>query len=114
MPCCPAAVQFVSLQRSWKSHEKFMKNVLKVMEFDFENCVGTLKATTACQTCKPSFLNKLASDEEALACNCWKTSCPLDGKCCERAIIYKAYIITPDNKTMSYYGCCETDFKVSL
>ena len=28
-------------------------------------------------------------------------------------VIYKASVCTPNGKTMSYYGCCETDFKAS-
>ena len=46
------------------------------------------------------------------ACNCTKTACPLDGKCRTSAVIYKASVITADpNKTKSYIGCAETDFK---
>ena len=44
-------------------------------------------------------------------CNCKiKTKCPLDGKCRERSIVYKASLIS-NNITKYYYGCCETDFK---
>ena len=40
-----------------------------------------------------------------------KHDCPLEGKCHTKCVIYKASICTPNGKTMSYYGCCETDLK---
>ena len=59
-------------------------------------------------------INRLPPDESnALPCNCrCKSSCPLNGKCREKCTIYKASVTTPNNTTMEYYGCCETDFKV--
>ena len=45
-------------------------------------------------------------------CNCRnKHDCPLEGKRRTKCVIYKASVCIPDGKTMSYYGCCETDFK---
>ena len=44
-------------------------------------------------------------------CNCRKAeNCPLDGKCRESSIIYKA-TITSGNIAKNYYGCSETEFK---
>ena len=44
-------------------------------------------------------------------CNCRiKTACPLDGKCKQKCIIYKAEI-SSNNTTKLYYGSCSTDFK---
>ena len=58
-------------------------------------------------------LNRLSSaDTETPPCNYRnKRDCPLEGKCLTKCVIYKASICTPNSKTMSYYGCCETDFK---
>ena len=58
-------------------------------------------------------LNRLSSaDTETSPCNCRnKRDCPLEGKCRTKFVIYKASIRTPNGNTMSYYGCCETDFK---
>ena len=58
-------------------------------------------------------LNWLSSaDTETPPCNCRnKRDCPLEGKCRAKCVIYKASVCTPNSKTMSYYGCCETDFK---
>ena len=44
-------------------------------------------------------------------CNCRiKTACPLDGKCKQKSIVYKAEI-SSNNTTKLYYGSCSTDFK---
>ena len=44
-------------------------------------------------------------------CNCRiKTACPLDGKCKQNSIVYKAEI-SSNNATKLYYGSCSTDFK---
>ena len=58
-------------------------------------------------------LNRLSSaDTETSPCNCRnKRDCPLEGKCHTKCVIYKASVCTPNGKTMSYYGCCETNFK---
>ena len=58
-------------------------------------------------------LNKATSEEKrALSCNCrYKANCPLDGRCHKKSIIYKASVNIPDGKAMTYYGCCEMDFK---
>ena len=57
-------------------------------------------------------LNRLSSvDTETPPCNSRnKRDCPLEGKCRTKCVIYKASACTPNGKTMSYYGCCETDF----
>ena len=53
-----------------------------------------------------------SADTETPPCNCRnKRDCPLEGKCRIKCVIYKASVCTPNGKTMSYYGCCETDFK---
>ena len=44
-------------------------------------------------------------------CNCRiKAACPLDGKCKQKSIVYKAEI-SSNNTTKLYYGSCSTDFK---
>ena len=60
-------------------------------------------------------LNRLLSaDTETSPCNRRnKRDCPLEEKCI-KCVIYEASICTPNGKTMSYYGCCETDFYSSL
>ena len=43
-------------------------------------------------------------------CNCrQKTDCPMDGNCFSECLIYKASVITINNKY--YYGTCENTFK---
>ena len=58
-------------------------------------------------------LNRLSSaDTETPPYNCRnKHDCPLEGKCRTKCVIYKASVCTLNGKTMSYYDCCETDFK---
>ena len=44
-------------------------------------------------------------------CNCRdKRSCPVDGNCNERNIIYQAEVTTSDSK-QTYIGLCDTSFK---
>ena len=44
-------------------------------------------------------------------CNCRnKSTCPLNGKCCEQTIVYKAEIKIGD-QTKNYLGCTEGEFK---
>ena len=58
-------------------------------------------------------LNRLSSaDTKTPPCNCCnKRDCSLEVKCCTKCVIYKASICTPNGKTMSYYGCCEINFR---
>ena len=58
-------------------------------------------------------LNRLSSaDIETPPCNCCnKRDCLLEEKCRTECVIYKTSVCTPNGKTMSYYGCCGTDFK---
>ena len=49
--------------------------------------------------------------EEVNNCNCRnKNSCPLEGNCKERNIIYQAEVTTPQSKE-TYIGLCDTTFK---
>ena len=49
--------------------------------------------------------------EEVNNCNCQnKNSCPLEGNCKERNIIYQAEVTTPQSKE-TYIGLCDTTFK---
>ena len=58
-------------------------------------------------------LNRLSSaDTVTPPCNRRnRRDCPLEGKCRTKCVIYKASVCPPNGKTMSYYGCCEKDFK---
>lgn len=52
-----------------------------------------------------------ASHDVRPLCNCRnKTTCPLDGKCKQDSVVYKA-TITSGNTTKIYFGSCSTDFK---
>ena len=46
-------------------------------------------------------------------CNCRiKADCPLDGKCLTKSVVYQATVTeTNTDKTETYVGLCETDFK---
>ena len=44
-------------------------------------------------------------------CNCRnKENCPLDGKCLQKCIVYKADVITNKDSHI-YYGACDGEFK---
>ena len=55
--------------------------------------------------------NKTTANSTTPPCNCRnKISCPLEGKCRESSIVYKACLLS-GNAANNYYGCCETEFK---
>ena len=55
--------------------------------------------------------NKTTANSTTPPCNCRnKVSCPLEGKCRESSVGYKACLIS-GNAANNYYGCCETEFK---
>ena len=52
-----------------------------------------------------------ANQTSARDCNCRdKNSCPMEGKCCEKTLIYKAEIDIGGQKK-NYIGCTEGEFK---
>ena len=90
-----------------KYHKIFNKPKVKLSDSWLPN-IGSIIAQQNKQV-----LNRLSSaDTETPPCNCRnKRDCPLEGKCRTKCVIYKASICTSKGKTISYYGCCETDFK---
>jgi len=59
-------------------------------------------------------LNSEVTENERL-CNCRnKPSCPFSGNCLKKNIVYKANVSNPTdpNKIKSYFGICETTFKL--
>ena len=60
-----------------------------------------------------SILNTTNLHTSSPPCNCRnKKNCPLDGKCRESSIIYKASISSDSETQKHYYGLCETEFKL--
>ena len=56
-------------------------------------------------------LSKSTANSTTPPCNCRnKINCPLEGKCRESSIVYKACLLS-GNAANNYYGCCETEFK---
>ena len=64
--------------------------------------------------CSAQFLRKQNSAEKAPpGCNCrgGTVNCPLDGKCLDSALIYKATVTEADNTTNTYTGLTKNTFK---
>ena len=73
-------------------------------------------------SCTPKMANILAAHNKRLLkshngkseskpCNCrYNLSCPLNGNCCNMAIVYQATVQTND-QSKNYFGLCETEFK---
>ena len=54
---------------------------------------------------------KLTPARPPTLCNCrTNTSCPFNGECCSKSLLYKAEL-TCDNVIKYYYGLCKTIFK---
>ena len=66
-----------------------------------------------CSSCihKAQISKPVNPSEEISNCNCRnKNSCPLEGNCKERNIVYQAEVTTPQSKE-TYIGLCDTTFK---
>ena len=58
--------------------------------------------------------NKTTANSTTPPCNYRnKVNCPLEGKCHKSSIVYKACLLS-GNTANNYYGCCETEFKISF
>ena len=90
-----------------KYHKIFNKENVKLCY----SCVPNMGDIIA-QHIKQVLKRFSSADTETPPCNCHKKhDCPLEGKCCTKCVIYKSSVCTPNVKTISYYGCCVTDFK---
>ena len=97
------------LEKHFPSHHKFRKlfnkNTVKLSYSCMESVANVIRRHNA------SILN---SDDKAepRPCNCKKKQeCPLDGKCREESIVYKA-VVSSGGVDKKYYGICEGDFKL--
>ena len=88
-------------------HKIFNKQNIKLSY----NCMPNMGSIIAQHN--KQVLNRFSSgDTETPPCNCRNMrDCSLQEKCRTKCVIYKASVCTPNGKTMSYYGYCETDFK---
>jgi hypothetical protein len=60
---------------------------------------------------------KILAQDEATprSCSCSRNAtCPLDGKCLSKNIIYHASVVQADKTTRNYIGLTSTDFKARL
>ena len=87
-------------------HKIFNRNTLKLSYSCMSNVKSIISNHNKAQIGKPS--NPL---EETNNCNCRnKNSCPLEGNCNVRNIIYQAEVVTPQSRE-TYIGLCDTTFK---
>ena len=81
----------------------------------------TVKLSYSCMPSMSSVIHKhnksilnATKEPESRKCNCPRNStCPLDGNCLQRNLIYKAAVSSGDD-TKFYYGLCEPEFKSRL
>ena len=72
------------------------------------SCLNNIKSEIT--SCNKSLMS--SEDKDQRLCNCRSPeSCPLDGKCLKKNIIYKAEITTDAEKTKFYIGSAGNDFK---
>ena len=92
--------------RHHKYYSIFNKNTIKVSYDCMENMEKIIKNHNS------KILNEDTGREtETRTCNCRKKdSCPLEGKCLSKEIIYKAEVKTQSSANV-YYGVCATTFK---
>ena len=81
---------------------------------------SNVKVSYGCMDNMASFIMKhnkkvLRSSEENddLPCNCRNpSSCPVNGECRTKSVIYKAVVKSENSTKKVYYGRCETEFKL--
>ena len=87
-------------------HKIFNRNTLKLSYSCMSNVKSIISSHNKAQISKP-----VNPSEEISNCNCRnKNSCPLEGNCKERNIVYQAEVTTPQSKE-TYIGLCDTTFK---
>ena len=92
-----------------KLHQIFNKNTLKVSYSCMENMNAVIKSHN--QKVIRQATNRPCDEEPQTNCNCRnKPQCPLQGRCLDRAIVYKA-TIQHGNAEKAYYGLAGGPFK---
>ena len=93
--------------KSKSLHKIFNCNTVKLSYSCMNNVKSIISSHNKAQINKPS----KQSDQIDNSCNCRnKNSCPLEGNCNTRNIIYQAEVTTPQT-TETYIGLCDTTFK---
>ena len=88
-------------------HKIFNNNNIKISY----SCMPSMKQLISNHNNK--ILNSKNNLKAPPPCNCRnKKLCPLQGKCREKSVIYKAIISSPTHEEKHYYGSCETEFKL--
>ena len=89
-------------------HKICNKNVVKLSYSCTHNMANILTAHNK------KLLKSHNGKSEFKPCNCrYKSSCPLNGNCRDKAIVYQATVQTKD-QSKNYIGLCETEFKARL
>ena len=88
----------------------FNRNTIKVSY----SCLPNVKQTISNNNHRLLQLHRMKeSTQDSKLCNCrQKTSCPLDGKCLTKCVVYKATVTeTTSKKQETYIGLTENEFK---
>ena len=88
-------------------HKIFNRNTLKLSYSCMRNVKTIISSHNKAQMSKSSNQSEKIDDN----CNCRdKNSCPLEGNCNTRNIVYQAEVVTSQTKE-TYIGLCDTTFK---
>ena len=93
-----------------KLSEIFNRNTIKVSYI----CLPNVKQTISNNNNRLQQLHRMKeSTQDSKLCNCrHKHSCPLDGKCLTKCVVYKATVTeTTSNNQETYIGLTENEFK---
>ena len=88
----------------------FNRNTIKVSY----SCLPNVKQTISNNNHRLLQLHRMKeSSQDSKLCNCrQKSSCPLDGKCLPKCVVYKATVTeTTSNNQETYIGLTENEFK---
>ena len=87
-------------------HKLFNKNNMKLSYRTMPNMESIITKHNR------KLLSSMESVNNERTCNCRnKVTCPLQGNCLAKSVIYKATVIS-DNEEKFYLGCCESEFKL--
>ena len=101
---------FRLLSKHFPNHHKLQKICNKKCVKLSCNCMPNI--ATIISSHNKEFLRKKTTESNPLLFNCRdKSNCPLDCRCWEKSLVYKATVHVSNSNAMMHYGLCETKFE---
>ena len=97
---------FRLLYKHFPSHHKLRKICNKNSVKISYSCMSNVATIVSFHN--KAFLQKKKTQSDPLPCNFRdKSNCPINGRCREKPLVYKAPVHVSNSNAMMYYGLCE-------